>query len=265
MNCDLIPGKVALVTGSTRGLGRAIAGWLARGGADVMLHDEDPSQAARYGEASSPEEVVHEVEGLGRRCGLEFGDLRLREAAEAAIRATLERFGRLDVLVNCAGGDIGASGGKPVPNDCVEIPEEDLHVVMDRNLLSVMNVCRAAAPSMIERGEGRIINIASAAGQVACPSGSVYAVAKAGVIHWTRCLAAQLRPHGINVNAISPGDTVTGRFLASRYVAPERLADQGRLTRLGHPDDIGKACLFLASELADYVSGQTLVVDGGKR
>lgn len=263
MDVQLIPGRVALVTGSTRGLGRAIARRLARGGADVVLHDQDAAQAAVYGEAASPDEVVAEIEGLGRRCALFFGDLRHRAAADEVALGALAAMGRIDVLVNCAGGDIGAAGVKPVPNECIEIPDEDLHVVMDRNLFCTMNMSRAVAAHMIARGDGSIINIASVAGMVPCAGGSVYAVAKAGVIHWTRCLAAQLREHGINVNAISPGDTLTGRFQASRYVAPERLADRGRLTRLGDPDDVARACLFLASDLAAYISGQNLPVNGG--
>lgn len=262
MDPVLIPGKVALITGSTRGLGRAIAHRLALGGADVILHDIDPSQASQYGEAQSAAEAVAEMEGLGRRCAVVYGNLCRRQAADEIARAALERFGRVDVLVNCAGGDIGASGGKPVPNDCVGIPDEDLEVVMDRNLLSAMHMSRALAPQMMERGEGSIINIASMAGMMACAEGSIYAVAKAGVIHWTRCLAAQLRPHGVNVNCISPGETRTARFLASRYVPPERLADEGRLTRLGLPDDVAKVCLFLASDLAGFVSGQNIAVNG---
>ena len=264
MNNELIPGKVALVTGSTRGLGRAIAKRLALGGADVALHDEDPSQAARYGEASGPDEVVAEIESTGRRCAVFFGDLRFREAADQVAAAAVGHFWRIDVLVNCAGGDIGASGGKPEPNECVDIPDMDLEVVMDRNLISVMHMSRAAVHPMMERGEGSIINIASLAGQLACENGSVYAVAKAGVIHWTRCLAKQLRPHGVNVNCIAPGDTLTARYLASRYVPPEALEDKGRLTRLGDPDDVAKVCLFFASDLAAYVSGQTITVHGGK-
>jgi len=265
MDPILIPGKVALVTGSTRGLGRAIARRLALGGADVVLHDIDPSQASTYGEAESPRDAVAEIESLGRRCILAFGDLRYRKSADEIARTALSELGRVDVLVNCAGGDIGVSGGKPEPNDCVEIPDEDLQVVLERNLTSAMHMSRALCPHMIERGTGSIINISSGAGMVACASGSIYAVAKAGLIHWTRCLALQLRPHGINVNTVSPGETRTARFLASRQVPAERLADQGRLTRLGEPDDVAKVCLFLASDLAGFVSGQNIAVNGGTR
>src|SRR4051794_32245807 len=117
----LIEGKIAFVTGSTRGLGRAIAKTLAASGADGILHDEDPSQAARFGEASGPDQVVAEMEALGRRCVALFGDLRSAETARRVVAEALETWGRVDVLVNCAGGDIGASGDKPQPNDCVEI------------------------------------------------------------------------------------------------------------------------------------------------
>lgn len=265
MNYELIPGKIALVTGSTRGLGRNIAKWLAIGGADVILHDEDAAQASVYGEASGPEEVVAEMESLGRRSSVFFGDLTSRAAADGVAQSALEHFGRVDILVNCAGGDIGATGGKPVPNECLEIPDEDLRVVLDRNLVSMMNMSRALAAPFTRQGEGSIINIASVAGMIPCEEGAIYAVAKAGVIHWTKCLAKQLRPHGINVNAISPGGTKSARFLASRFVPPDVLADQGRLTRLGEPDDIGKVCLFLASDLAAFVSGQNIEVSGAGR
>ncbi len=263
MDVELIPGKVVLVTGSTRGLGRAIARRMALSGAHVALHDVDPDQASAFGEAGGPEDVVAEMELLGGRSAIFFGDLTSREDSDAIATQALAHFGRIDVLVNCAGGDIGASGNKPVPNDCVDIPDEDVRVILDRNLLTAMNMSRAVAHSMMERGEGSIINIASAAGMMACEEGSVYAVAKAAVIHWTRCLAKQLRPHGINVNTVSPGATKSARFLVTRYVSPERLADEGRLTRLGEPDDVAKVCLFLASDLAAYVSGQNIVVSGG--
>ncbi|MCC2669685.1 MAG: family oxidoreductase [Armatimonadetes bacterium] len=263
MDVELIPGKVALVTGSSRGLGRTIARRLAIAGADIVLHDVDASQASRFGEFKGPEEVVADIESLGRRCAIFYGDITSREATDRIAREALAHFGRVDILVNCAGGDIGASGGKPVPNDCVDVPDEDLRVVLDRNLVSTMNMSRSLAHHMMDRGDGSIINIASLAGLLACPEGSIYAVAKAGVIHWTSCLAAQLRPSGINVNCISPGQTQTARFLATRFVDPALLENQGRLTRLGQPEDIARVVLFLASDLAAYVTGQNIVVNGG--
>lgn len=262
MNYEIIPGKVAIVTGSTRGLGRAIAYRLATGGADIVLHDLDPAQAGRFGEAAGPEEVIAAIEGLGRRCIIAYGDLTQRSAADQIAQVAFNHFGRIDVLVNCAGGDIGASGNKPVPNDCVDIPDEDLRVLIDRNLVSVMNMSRAVAHYMMDRGEGSIINIASTAGLMPCSHGSIYAVAKAGVIHWTKCLAMQLREHGVNVNSISPGPTKSARFLATRTVDPEELANAGRLKRLGEPDDIAKACLLFASDLAGFMTGQNVEVSG---
>ena len=264
MDCVLIPGKVALVTGSSRGLGRAIARRLALSGADIVLHDVDEAAASRFGEASGPEEVMREFVEMGRQCHMTFGDLTDRAACDAVAKSALDRFGKIDILVNCAGGDIGASGNKPVPNECIDIPDEDVRCIMDRNLTSTMNMTRALVHSMMDAGSGSIINIASFAGMTAATSGSIYAIAKAGVIHWTRCLAAQLLPNGISVNCISPGETRTARFLATRSNAPEKLAETGRLTRLGEPDDVAKAVLFFASPLADYISGQNLVVDGGK-
>jgi 3-oxoacyl-[acyl-carrier protein] reductase len=265
MDYELISGKIALVTGSTRGLGRAIARRLAQGGADIILHDEDAAQAARFGEAEGPDEVVSEIEALGRRCAVFFGDLTARAAADEVAREALAHFGRVDVLVNCAGGDIGVSGNKPRPNDCLEIPDADLDVMMDRNLTSTMHMSRALGAHFRERGDGSIINIASVAGMIPCVDGSIYAVAKAGVIHWTKCLAAQMRPHGVNVNCISPGQTKTARFLVTRPLSPEVLADTRRLARLGEPDDIAKVCLFFASDLAAFVSGQNVEVSGAGR
>jgi NAD(P)-dependent dehydrogenase (short-subunit alcohol dehydrogenase family) len=261
----LLEGKTALVTGSSRGIGRAIALRLATAGADVAVHDYDEHAAAEFGEASGPEETVAAIAAIGRRSLFVAGDVAETAAVAAFTRQAREALGRIDILVNCAGGDIAAGGGKPVPNDCLEIPDADLRAILDRNLLGTMHCCRAVAPEMAGRGEGKIVNIASVAGEMGCANGSIYAVAKAAIIHYTRCLAAQLRPAGVNVNCISPGAIRTARFLATRTLSPERLQDRGRLTRLGEPEDIANAVLFLASPLADYVHGQTLRVDGGVR
>src|SRR5947209_3224532 len=239
-------GRVALVTGSGRGLGRAYAMHLARLGADVVVHDIDAEATAVYGEGESAEEVVAAIRELGRRSLFVEADVCSSEQVGRAVERALAEVGRIDILVNNAGGDIAAEGGKPQPNDCLEIPERDLHAVMDRNLLGTMNLCRAVAPEMMERREGRIVNISSVAGLGATTIGPIYAVAKAAIIHYTRCLAAQLRPYGINVNCISPGGTLSARFLADRpELTPEQLTPKSRLERLGQPEDMAKVIEFL--------------------
>jgi 3-oxoacyl-[acyl-carrier protein] reductase len=258
-----LAGKVALVTGSGRGLGRAYAVHLARLGADVVVHDSDASATAVYGEGESAEEIVEEIRRIGRRSFFVAADVRESDQVEAAVRRILAEWGRVDVLVNNAGGDIAAEGGKPQPNDCLEIPERDMHAVMDRNLLGTMNVCRAVSSGMMERREGRIVNVASVAGLGPTVVGPIYAVAKAAIIHYTRCLAAQLRPYGINVNCISPGGTLSARFLADRpELTPDHLAPKSRLERLGKPEDMAKVVEFLVSDLSDFVTGQNIKVSG---
>lgn len=258
-----LKGRVALVTGSGRGLGRAYALHLARLGADVVVHDIDARATAVYGEGESAEEVVEAIRQLGRRSLFVAADVGDSAQVDAAVRQMLEALGRIDILVNNAGGDIAAAGGKPEPNDCLEIPERDVRAVMDRNLTGTMNVCRAVAPGMIERREGRIVNVASVAGLYATTVGSIYGVAKAAIIHYTRCLAAQLRPYGINVNCVSPGGTLSARFLADRpHLTPEQLAPKSRLERLGEPEDVAKVIEFLVTDLSDFVTGQNLKVAG---
>jgi 3-oxoacyl-[acyl-carrier protein] reductase len=259
-----LAGKVALVTGSGRGLGRAYAMRLARLGADVIVHDIDASATALYGEGKSAEEVVEAIRALGRRSLFVAADNRESEQVGAAVKRVIDELGRIDILVNNAGGDIAAAVGKPKPNDCIEIPERDMHVVLDRNLIGTMNFCRAVAPGMMERREGRIVNVSSVAGLVATTVEPVYAVAKAAIIHYTRCLAAQLRPYGINVNCISPGGTRSARFLADRpHLTAEELAGKSRLERFGEPEDVAKVVEFLVTDLSDFISGQNIKVDGG--
>ena len=258
-----LAGRVALVTGSGRGLGRAYALHLARLGADVVVHDIDASATAVYGEGKNAEEVVEAIRQMGRRSLFVAADVMESEPVGAAVQRVLEELGRIDILINNAGGDIAAEGGKPQPNDCLEIPERDMHAVMDRNLTGTMNLCRAVAPGMMERREGRIVNVASVAGLYATTTGPIYAVAKAAIIHYTRCLAAQLRPYGINVNCVSPGGTLSARFLADRpHLTPDRLAPNSRLERLGNPEDVAKVIEFLVTDLSDFVTGQNITVAG---
>ena len=141
------------------------------------------------------------------------------------VGAVEAELGPIDILVHNAGGDIAAAGGKPEPNDAVMIKEADVRAVLDRNLLSTILVCQQVAPGMMARRRGRILTISSIAAFRGRGHGAIYATAKAGVVHYTRCLADQLRPYDITVNSLAPGETRTGRFLdtrAGRSGAPRR-------------------------------------------
>ncbi|MBN1836156.1 MAG: SDR family oxidoreductase, partial [Spirochaetales bacterium] len=171
--------------------------------------------------------------------------------------------------VNCAGGDIGTRGvqgpmaGKPESNDAVFIALQDVRSVLDRNLMTCILCCRAVAPEMIERKAGWIVNIGSIAGAFGHAESVIYSTAKAAVHEYTRCLAAQLRPFNVNVNALAPGEVASRRFLASRPVDQAMMAESGTLVRYGRPVEIARAVEFLVSAAAGYISGQILRVDGG--
>jgi 3-oxoacyl-[acyl-carrier protein] reductase len=218
-------------------------------------------------------ETVERLRAKGRRSTGVIADLTqsagARHLAEQALAAL---GGQVDVLINNAGGDVvgddpAAAGGKPQPNDAF-IPEEQLAAVLQRNLLSCMHSCRAFLPSMIAAGCGKIINIASVAAIRGVAHEITYAVSKAGVVHYSRCLATQLRPQGITANCIAPGPTRSGRFLATLaqrgQTDTNRLAATSRLERLGEPADMANVVEFFCSDLSDFVNGQVLVVDGGQ-
>ena len=180
-----------------------------------------------------------------------------------------DRFGRIDILVNNAGGDIGTKGvtgeraGKPVVNDGVEVSLEDVRIVLDRNLMSCILVCHEVVPEMIERNAGWIVSIGSIAGLSGHPSEVIYGTAKAAMHEYTRCLAAQLRPHGVYANVIAPGEIITARFVASRPTREDRKVTTGALTRYGWPEEIARTVEFLVTEDSSYITGQVLRVDGG--
>jgi 3-oxoacyl-[acyl-carrier protein] reductase len=223
----ILEGQVALVTGAGRGLGRAFAERLASLGCQVAVHG-------------------------------------MREHGPSVRTANAE-LGPIDILVHNAGGDTAAAGGKPDPNDVVNIKPEDVRAVIDRNLLSTIFVCQEAARGMMDRRRGRIVTIGSVAAFKGRTNASIYATAKAGALHFTRCLADQMRPYGVTVNCIAPGDTRTERFIATRAVDLARLATEGTLDRIATVDEVACVVEFLAGPMGDFISGQVIRVDGGSQ
>ncbi|MFQ5732370.1 MAG: SDR family NAD(P)-dependent oxidoreductase [Planctomycetaceae bacterium] len=258
------------ITGSSRGIGRVIAEELCRLGADVAVHGTRPDSPRTFGEGESMEQTAAEIAAThpGNAIGV-WGDVtEEREVARIAGQIR-ETFGRIDVLVCCAGGDIGAAGtgagrgGRPEDDDCLNIALDDVHSVLDRNLLSAILCCREVAPEMMRRKAGRIITVGSIAGLSGRPTGAIYAVAKAAVHEYTRCLAAQLRDFNVPVNCVAPGGTVTERFLRIHEIDRERLVDGGTLERYGRPHEVAGVVGFLCREESAFVSGQVIRVDGG--
>jgi NAD(P)-dependent dehydrogenase (short-subunit alcohol dehydrogenase family) len=245
-----LDGRTALVTGAARGLGRAIAIALAEAGADVALGLRDVSR---------DEGAADEIHGLGRRALPLQMDVTRVEEIEAATAATVAELGSLDLLVNNAGGGAGL-----VPVEEVSIAEFDR--ILDVNLRGTFLACRAAFGPMRERGFGRIVNVSSQAGVVALPGEAAYCTAKAAVSHFTRCLAVEWGRHGITVNAVAPtfvrtpGTEPALSDPAFREEVEERIA---ALHRIGEPDEVAGAVVFLCSPAASLITGETLVIDGG--
>jgi 3-oxoacyl-[acyl-carrier protein] reductase len=265
-----LSGQVAWVTGSSRGLGRVIASHLGRLGATVVVHGTTPTSARAFGEAESLDHVAREVAAAtGQRVIGVAGDLTDERDVAATVARIRMDLGRIDILVANAGGDIGTAGavgprgGKPEPNDCVRIPVAEIRAVLDRNLLSCILCCREVAPEMMARRSGRIVTLGSVAGLHGRAEGAIYATAKAAVHEYTRCLAAQLRPHDVPVNCVAPGGTLTARFVATGQAEPEVLARGEGLEGYGRPEDIAHAVVFLVTAAGRHVSGQVLRVDGG--
>jgi 3-oxoacyl-[acyl-carrier protein] reductase len=262
MNKELA-GRTVFVTGSGRGLGRAMAEKLAEQGANLAIHDLSWTAPAKYGEAEDLGVVAQQIGRHGGKVVAVTGNIG-DVAAVRQMRADIEaKLGEVDVLVNCAGGDIGAAGGKPNPNNALDISLEDMQVLINNNLIGTMLMCQAFCPTMKARGEGVVVNIASAAAHIGVSPEVVYSTLKAAVVHYTRCLAAELRNDGVRVNAVSPGGTKTARFVATRKIDPAKMETNNSLTRYADPTEIADAVAFLAGPRSRFINGQVLRVDGG--
>ena len=264
MTKRILEGQVALVTGAGRGLGRAFAEQLAALGCNVAVHGMREHGPSEFGGSETLTDVANSIaEKYSVRTVKVLGDLTRTEDIERTVAVATTDLGPIEVLVHNAGGDIAAAGGKPNPNDVVNIKAEDVRAVIDRNLLSTIFVCQHVARRMMERRRGRIITIGSVAAFKGRTNASIYATAKAGAMHFTRCLADQMRSYDVTVNTIAPGDTRTERFIATRTVDPARMAEAGTLDRIATVDEVARIVEFFAGPMGAFVSGQVIRVDGG--
>jgi meso-butanediol dehydrogenase/(S,S)-butanediol dehydrogenase/diacetyl reductase len=250
--------KVAVVTGSGVGMGRAIAIMLAQEGASVMVTDMKEDWAVR---------TAAEIKEMGYKCMPKKLDVRSVKEIEEVVRAAVDEFGSINILVNNAGVSTIARA--------IDLTEEEWDYNFDVNAKGVFLCCQAVAKQMIKQGSGgKIVNIASVAGKRGSPLLAHYAASKFAVIGWTQSLAIELAPYHINVNAVCPGIIKTSMIEREAEwkakllgVSKEEVMSDNlkpiRLGRLGVPEDVAKAVVFLCSEASDYITGQSLNVCGG--
>jgi 3-oxoacyl-[acyl-carrier protein] reductase len=238
-------GRVALVTGASRGIGRATARVLAARGAHVMA-------AARGDHAHAAAEEIQAAGGKAEAVTLDVTD---KTAIETVVGDVMGRLGRIDILVNNAG----------ITRDqlLLRLKRDDWDAVIDTNLTAVAMLTQAVLKPMIRQRSGRIINLTSVVGQAGNAGQANYAAAKAGLIGLTKAIALEVASRGITVNAVSPGLIDTDMTRALSQGAQETWADRVPLKRLGTPDDVAEAVAFLASDEASYITGQVLAVNGG--
>jgi 3-oxoacyl-[acyl-carrier protein] reductase len=243
-----LAGKTALVTGGSRGLGRAIAIAFAGQGADLALNYRGNEDSAR--------EVATQIEGMGRKAIIVQGDTSAgREACEAIVKETLDALGTIDILVNNA--------GITRDNLMMRMDADEWDAVIDTNLSGPFWMTRAVARPMLKARSGRIINMSSAAGRMGNPGQANYAAAKAGLIGLTKTTARELASRGITCNALAPGLIETDLTADLPEAANQALIGLTPLGYIGSVDDVAAAAVYFASDEARYVTGQVLGIDGG--
>ncbi|KXG10516.1 3-oxoacyl-[acyl-carrier-protein] reductase [Anoxybacillus rupiensis] len=243
----MLQGKVALITGASRGIGRAIALEFARQGAKVAVN--------YAGSEAKAKEVVDEIYRLGGEALAIQADVSNTEAVEQMVKEVIDRYGRVDILVNNA--------GITRDNLLMRMKEEEWDDVININLKGVFNCTKAVTRPMLKQRYGRIINIASVVGVMGNPGQANYVAAKAGVIGLTKTAAKELASRSITVNAIAPGFIATDMTDRLNEEIRTEMLKQIPLARFGNPEDIANMVAFLASDAASYITGQTIHVDGG--
>lgn len=243
----MLKGKVAIITGSGRGIGKAIAMKLAENGADIVINDIPGSDYA--------DDTKKEIEALGVKAIVVRGDVRKTEDVENLVSETMNAFGRIDILVNNAG----------ITRDglMLRMSEEDWDLVLDINLKGAFNCIKAVARPMMKQRCGSIINIASVVGVMGNAGQANYTASKAGLIGLTKTVAKEFSSRNIRANAVAPGFIESHMTDVLTEEVKNQYFDAIPLSRFGKVEDVAKAVLFLASDLSSYITGQTINVDGG--
>jgi 3-oxoacyl-[acyl-carrier protein] reductase len=242
-----LSGRIAIVTGGSRGIGRAIVELFAAEGVGVTFFYRENAQAAQ--------EVVAAMGAAGHAVAAVQVDIRDSAACALAVEQVAERCGRIDILVNNA--------GLIRDNQLAAMDDDDVRIVLDTNVTGVFNVVRAVVPHMIVQRAGKIINLSSVAGEKGGRGQTNYAASKGAINAFTRALAVELAPRKITVNAIAPGVIETEMSQDVRELAGDAVKARILLKRYGKPEEVAYAAWFLASRLADYVTGQVINIDGG--
>ena len=243
-----LEGKVAVITGGTTGIGRALSLGLADAGADVI------ATARRQ---QPIDEIAAEIEARGRKTLRLAADVCDRASLQALLAAALDKFGKIDILINCAGRT------KRTPT--LALPEDEWAAILDTNLTGTLRACQIFGGHMLERGYGRIVNIASLTSFVGLTEVTAYSASKAGVAALTRSLAVEWAKRGVTVNAIAPGvfRTALNSALLDSTPRGQELLMRTPMGRFGKTEELVGAAIFLASDASSFVTGQLIVVDGG--